>query len=194
MNQRTHNFITAALAFLSLVISGAALYVSWSQHDSDYDRAVLVQPGALPLSTVNEGSMPVELEVANTSKTNLQYFLRAHTNMGCIKGINGRPLFMPCDYESQVISLSKSDVGKNSFRHTLTLDAHAGAVKTHPLAYISAPDYFLTIEIIDASNGRNLYKSECFYVYHIDERVFGLYQPVIDTTGESEKRQRMCRP
>lgn len=194
MNQRTHNFITAALAFLSFVISGVALYLSWSQQDSDYDRAVLVQPGSLPLSTIEEASMLVELEVTNTSKTNLQYFLRAHTNMGCLKGVNGRPLFMPCDYESQVISLSKFDAGKNSFTHTLTLDPHAGAVKTHPLAYISDPDYFLTIEIIDASNGRNLYKSECFYVYHVDERAFSLDQPVIDTTGESEKRQRMCRP
>jgi|GEM_PF-5455857 len=194
MNQHTYNSATLALAILSLVISGVALHISWSQHDIDYNRAVLIQPGALPLSTVNEGSMSVELEVVNTSKTNLQYFLRANTNMGCIKGLYGRPLFMPCDYESQVISLSKSDVGKNKFKHKLTFDAHAGAIKTHPLAYFSAPDYFLKIEIIDASNGRSLYKSECFYSYHIDARVFGLDQPVIDTTGESEKRQKLCRP
>lgn len=194
MNQRTYNSATVALALLSLVVSAVALYVSWSQHDTDYDRAVLVQPGALPLSRINEGSTSVDLEVANTSKTNLQYFLRARTNMGCIKGTNGRPLFIPCEYESQVISLSKSDAGKNSYKHTLTFDARAGAVKSSPLAYISPPDYFLTIEIIDASNGRHLYKSECFYAYHVEAKAFGLDQPVIDTSGESERRQRLCRP
>lgn len=194
MNQRTYNFSTVTLALLSLMISTAALYVSWLQHDTDYDRAVLVQPGALPLSIINEGSTSVELEIVNTSKTNLQYFLRANTNMGCIKGTNARPLFMPCEHESQVISLSKSGAGKSSYKHTLTLDARAGAVKSSPLAYISPPDYFLTIEITDASNGRLLYKSECFYVYYFEAKTFGLDQPVIDTSGESERRQRLCSP
>lgn len=114
--------------------------------------------------------------------------------MGCIEGTNGRPLFMPCEYESQVTSLSKSDAGKSSYTHTLTLDARAGAVTSSPLAYISSPDYFLTIEIIDASNGRHLYKSECFYAYHVEAKEFGLDQPVFDTSGESERRQRLCRP
>lgn len=194
MNQRTYNSATVALAFLSLVGSSVALYVSLSQHDTDYDRAVLVQPGALPLTRIGEGSSSVDLEVANTSKTNLQYFLRARTNMGCIKGTNGRPLFVPCEHESQVISLSKSDAGKNSYKHTLTFDARAGAIESSPLSNISSPDYFLTVEIIDASNGRHLYKSECFYVYHDEAKAFRLDQPVIDTPGESERRQRLCRP
>jgi len=154
---------------------------------------VVVQPGALPLVRINEGSTSVELEVENTSKTNLQYFLRAYTNMGCIKGINGRPLFMPCEYESQVISLSKSDAGKSSYKHTLTVDARAGAEKSNSLAYTSSPSYFLTIEIIDASNDHPLYESKCFYAYDVEAKAFGLDQPVIDTSGESERRQRLCR-
>jgi len=194
MNQRTYNLATAALALLSLIVSVFALYVSWSQHYTDYNRAVLVQPGALPLHRISEGSTSIDLEIINTSKTNIQYFMRAHTNMGCINGKNGRPLFIPCDYESQVISLSKSDAGKSIYKHTLSFDNRAGAVKSNPLVYISPPDYFLMIEIIDASNGRNLYKSECFYSYHVEAKAFVLDQPVIDTSGESERRQKLCRP
>lgn len=194
MNQRTFNSATIGIAVLSLIVSSIALYVAWLQHNTDYDRAVLVQPGALPLTLIHEGQASFDLEIANTSKSNLHYFLRASTNMGCLKGANGRPLFIPCGYESQVISLSKSDAGKSTYKHTLNLDAHHGAVKSSPLAYISAPDYFLTIEIIDASNGRLLYKSECFYGYHVEAKAFGLDQPVIDTTGESERRQKQCRP
>lgn len=190
MNQRHFNFATV----LSLAISSIALYVSWSQYHADYDRTVLVQPGALPLTRINEGQTSFDLEITNTSKSNLQYFLRVSTNMGCLKGTSGRPLFVPCEYESQVISLGKSDVGKSAYKHTLNLDAHHGTVKSNPLAYISAPDYFLTIEVIDASNGRALYKSECFYGYHVDAKAFGLDQPVTDTTGESERRQKQCRP
>lgn len=74
MNQRTYNFIAVA----SLLVSVIALRVSCSQHDIDYARAVVVQPGALPLSRINEGSTSVDLEVVNSSKTNLQYFLRAN--------------------------------------------------------------------------------------------------------------------
>lgn len=194
MDQRTYNSVTVAIAVLSLAVSAIALSVSWSQHETDYERAVLVQPGALPLTRINEGNTSLNLEVANTSKTNLQYFLRARSNMGCIKGTNERPQFMPCDYESQVISLSKSDAGKNTYKHALTFDARAGAIKTSPLAYISPPDYYLMIEIIDASNGRQLFKSECFYGYHVEAKAFGLDQPVVDTSGESNKRQRACSP
>ncbi len=194
MDQRTYNSLTGAIAVLSLVVSAFALYVSWSQHDTDYDRAVVVQPGALPLSIVNEGGTTLDLEVSNTSKTNLQYFLRARTNMGCIKGTNERPQFVPCNYESQVISLSKSDAGRNTYKHTLSFDARAGSVNISPFAYISNPDYFFIIEIVDASNGRQLYKSECFYGYHVEAKAFGLDQPVVDTSGESERRQRTCRP
>jgi hypothetical protein len=194
MNERTFNLATVGTSVLSLIVSSIALYMSWSQHNSDYDRAVLVQPGALPLPRINEGQISFDLEIANTSKSNLQYFLRANTNMGCLKGTSGRSLFVPCEYESQVISLSKSDAGKSVYKHTLNLDAHPGAVKTNPIAYISDPNYVLTIEVIDAANGRLLYKSECFYRYHIEAKAFGLDQPVIDTTGESERRQKQCRP
>ena len=194
MDQRKHNLLTLAIVALSLLISAGALMVSWSQHDTDYAHAVMIQPGALPLVRINEGNSSFEFEITNTSKTNLQYFLRARTNMGCIKGANERPLFLPCSYESQIISLSKSDAGKSTYKHTFNLDAHSGAVETSPFAYISPPDYYLTIEIIDASNGRQLYKSECFYAYHVEAKAFGLDQPVVDSSGMSEKRQKACSP
>jgi hypothetical protein len=185
--------VSALASVLSAAVALIALFYVWSQHSADYDKAVLVQPGTLPLTRINKGQVSFNLEVANTSKSNLQYYLRANTNMGCLEGANGRPLFIPCGYESQVISLSKSDAGKSSYKHSFKLDAYPGAVKSHPLAYISEPNYFLAVEIIDASNGRILYKSECFYGYHLEAKVFSLDQPVVYPTGQSERRQRQCR-
>lgn len=194
MNERTFNVVTTVISVAALIMSAAALYLSLSQHNIDYEHAILVQPGAFPITKITEGQTSFDFDIANTSKSNLQYFLRASTNIGWINGTSERPVFYPSAYESQIIGLSKSDAGKSTYKHTLKLDAHPGAVKTSPLAYISEPKYVLTVEAVDASNGRILYKSECFYSYHIEAKTFVLDQPVIDTSGESEKRQKECRP
>lgn len=194
MTDRTCNLIAIGISILAILISIPALWLSWSQYSADYDRAVLVQPGALPLTRIDEGPLSFDLEIANTSKSNLQYFLRARSNMGCIDGPSGRPLFIPCGYESQVISLSNTEAGRNTYKHTLTLDAGPGAVAINPLASMSEPGHSLSVEILDASNGRVLYQSECFYRYDSVAKAFGLDQPIIDTSGESDRRQRQCRP
>ena len=144
------------------------------------------------MNDIKEGEVKFSLEVINTSKTNLQYYMRVETNMGFLEGANGKPQFLPFTYESQVVSLSKSGAGSNMYRHKLTLDAQHGAVETHPLAYISPPEYYLYIRLIDASNGRTLYSSKCFYSLHIESKKFILDQPLIDTSGESELCQQQC--
>lgn len=193
MKQRSYNLATITLTAFSLIISAIALFFSWTQRNADYDHAVSISAGALPLTRINKGKTSFDLEVFNTSKSNLQYFLRARTNIGCIKGANERPLFTPCDYESQVISLSKSDTRSSTYKHTIQLDVIAGTAKHLPLLHISPPNYFLMIELIDASNGHQLYKSQCFYVYHFEAKIFTIDQPIVDTSGESEKRQSACR-
>lgn len=194
MNQNTSNLVTQCLAVISIIIASFALYLSWSQQSADYGRSVVVQPGTLPITRINEGRNEIYLEIVNTSKSNLQYFLRASTNIGCLSGANGRPIVYPCAYESQIIGLSKSDAGKSSYKHMLALDAQYAPVKENPLSFTSTGDYFFTIEIIDASNGHLLFKSECFYGYQLEAKSFALDQPVLDTSGESDKRQRQCRP
>lgn len=192
MKEKSLKFITIGIATLSLIVSSLALYLSWSLHSKDYEKSVLIDPGALPLVEINEGENSIELGITNTSKSNLQYFLRADTNIGCLKGENSKPKFYPCSYESQIVSVSKASAGKSTYSHNLSLEAVHGAVETHPLAYISNADYYLSISIIDAGNGRTLYTSKCFYAYHVDSKVFVLDQPILDTSGDSEIRQQNC--
>ena len=193
VTDRIYNWVAISISVLALIISGLALYISWSQYDIDYDTAVLIKPGTLPIVQIKEGMNDFSLDISNTSKSNLQYFLRADTNMGCVDGEHSRPQIVPCRYESQVVSLSKIDAGNSGYRHIIRLDARNGAVETNPLAYASEPDYYMDIEIVDAANGKLLYKSECFYSYQIDAKVFALDQPVMDTSGESIEKQKLCR-
>lgn len=194
MEQTRFNWVSTVLSVIAIAISVVALRLSWSQHDTDYARAVVIQPGALPIANFSEGLNSIELELSNTSKTNLSYFLRIDTNMGCLNGNNPRDRFVPCGYESQIISLSKTDAGKSVYKHTVTLNAKAGAADTTALSYMSSPDYFLRVEAVDANDRRVLFRSECFYAYHVEARQFRIDQPVIDTSGASQRKQASCRP
>jgi len=193
MEQRAFDKTSIVIALFSLAISSVALFFSWSQHSSDYEKSALIRPGMLPLNNIPKGNSEFSLDVLNTSKNNLQYYLRVETNMGFLEGENGRPQYLPFSYESQVVSLSKSGAGGNVYKHTLSLDAQHGAVDTHPLAFISPAEYYIHIRIIDASNGLTLFSSKCFYGLHIEAGIFVLDQPVIDTSGESKVRQKECR-
>lgn len=193
MEQKTFNRITIVFVFLSLIISAIALFFSWSQYSADYDKSVLVKPGTLPLVTISEGKNAINLEVTNTSKTNLQYFIKVRTNIGFLDDVGGKPQYFPFSYESQLISLSKPSAGKNTYMHTVNLDAQDGSFNTSPLVYMSAVKYYFHVSVIDAGNGRNLYDSKCFYGFHREARKFVLDQPIIDTSGESDIRQKRCR-
>jgi acetamidase/formamidase len=193
MKQATYNKFSVVILIISLFLTFEVSYLSWSQHNIDYDKSVLIVPGPLPVVKISEGETILELEVANTSKANVTYFLRADTNMGCLTGENSKPQLYPCRYESQMVSLSKYSAGKDTYAHKLSLDAQNGSVGTHPLSLISPAEYYLSVSIIDVDNGRILYNSKCFYVYHIDAKVFTLDQPVLDTSGESGVRQANCR-
>ncbi|MBU1405523.1 MAG: hypothetical protein KKA71_08790, partial [Proteobacteria bacterium] len=113
MNERTFNVVTTAISVAALIMSAAALCLSLSQHYVDYEHAILVQPGTFPITKIIEGKTSFDFDIANTSKSNLQYFFRASTNIGWINGTSERPVFYPSIYESQIIGLSKSDAGKS---------------------------------------------------------------------------------
>lgn len=193
MNQGTHNTLATVISTLSLSLSCIAIYLAWDQNHTDYEKSVVISPGTLPLSQINEGKTPLILEVVNTSKQNFQYVLRVTSNMGCVTGTNGRLGAFPCGYQSQVISLSKADAGRHFYKHSLSLDAVPGAVKTNALAYMSLAGYFLDVEIIEAKDGHTLYRSNCFYAYHSGPKAFSIDQPSLDTSGESHERQKQCR-
>ncbi|MGC3965152.1 MAG: hypothetical protein QM803_18045 [Rhodocyclaceae bacterium] len=192
MKNRLFNKISIVISFLALGVSLFTLCLFWSQNNADYEKAVVVQPGVLPMPRINKGKNPLEIEIVNTSKNNLRYFLRVSTNMGCIEGKGGRPKFVPCGYESQSISLSKIDAGQSSYKHILSLDAYPSEGRSNPFLYISEPTYYLTVEALDVVSGQTLYRSECFYSYHTEAQAFGLYQPVAG--GDEESRQKLCRP
>lgn len=189
----TSNLVSNTLAAAALIVSLLALSLSSRQFNSDYAASAVVQPGALPAREIKLGNNQLDFEVQNTSKNNLEYYLRANTNMGFIDGPGNRPQLVPTGYESQTVSLSKSDLPKSSYAHKLSLNAGTVGPEMPLLATLSDPNFYLLVEIVDARNGKTLFSSVCYYHFNRDSQGFVLDQPVIDTSGESEKRQAGCR-
>lgn len=183
---------TNVLSLIAIAISVIALVVSVLQLQSDYSPSVALQPGALPLTEIALGPKQLEFEVQNTSKSNVDYYLRVRSNIGFIDGPGNKPQAFPTSYESQTVRLGKAEWAKSSYSHKLTLDAGTEEPQMPLLATLSGADYYLLVEVLDARNGRTLLSSICYY--HFDKRTssFILSQPVIDTTGESQKRQASC--
>ncbi|MEA9705827.1 hypothetical protein [Xanthomonas campestris] len=188
------NKTTNAIAIASLVISMIALAFSIIQYREEYSETVTLQPGALPIEVVKLGENPIELTIQNTGKSDLRYFLRVASNMGSIKGSKARPTRIMMDYESQIISLSKSGLPGNSFNHKLVLDTGESGPKMSPTAFLSDPEFYFSVEIINARNGKILFSSNCFYIFHATPSVYGLQQSMDDSTGESAKQQADCHP
>lgn len=193
MTKTTSDLVSNALSALALLVSVIALVVSLKQFHSDYFGSALVQPGALPVKQVKLGNNSLEFEVQNTSKNNLEYYLRVESNMGFIDGPANRPQLVPTGYESQSISLSKAELPGSSYKHQLVLNAGTAAPKMPVLAIMSDSSFYLSVEIMDARNGQTLFSSVCYYYFNTDSDRFILDQPIIDTSGESQRRQAGCR-
>lgn len=182
------------VAVLALVVSACALLLQRLQYQSDYEEAVVVSPGVLPLKRITSAEpLEFELSVINTAKSNTEYFLRVNSNAACVDGINGRPQFIPCTYESRIIRLSKPEAGSHQHIHKLRLQAPS-SVDMPLLAYSSDPKYFLEVEIISSRNGRSLFQSTCYYTFNSERKSLDLYEPVLDTSGQSKVLQAMYFP
>lgn len=179
------------ISCIALAVSGLTYWQAKRQFDTDYDAAVIVSPGVLPIKRILEGEQKFPLEVSNTAKENVGYFLRIASNMACVKGDESKPQLVPCGYESQIIHLSKPEAGSHKYTHGILVNATAGAVPM-PLAYTSDPKYYLSVEVVNASNGKALFQSLCYYIYAPEEKSFSLYQPVMDTSGKSKILQSKC--
>lgn len=180
------------IAISSLVISVAALTLSIIQYMREYSDTVALQPGALPIEIVKLGENPIELTIQNTGKSDLRYFLRVASNMGSIAGSNSKPTYF--GYESQIISLSKSELPGSSFNHKLVLTTGNSGPKMNPLAYLSDPEFYFSVEVINARNGKKLFSSNCFYMFQSEPRVYALQQTLQDSSGESARQQAGCQP
>lgn len=189
----TSSHISNIIAVLALIVSGIALTISWNQYQRDYSETVLIQPGMLPVREIKLGENSLVFVVQNTSKSNIQYYIRVNSNLGFIDGPGNKPQMTSGGYESQVVSLGKSGLPNSSFSHRLVLDAGDTEPNMHPQAYLSDPEYYLSVEILNARNGKSLFSSTCYYMFHRSSQSFGLEQPVVDTTGESARRQAGCR-
>ena len=188
----TSNQIANSVAALSLLLSSIALYASLQQYRNDYSEAVLIQPGALPIQEIKLGKSPIEFTVQNTSRTNIRYYMKVSSNFLFIDGTNRKPTDF--SYESQIISLSKAELPGDSFTHKINLNAGETAPKMHPLAFLSDADFYLSVEILNARNGKNLFSSNCYYKFHRASQSYGLEQPVFDSSGDAERRQAGCHP
>jgi hypothetical protein len=129
--------------------------------------------------------------VTNTSKADTAYFLRVRSNAVNVEGDHGRAQFIPGSYESQTIRLSKPEGEKHSHVHKLRLQAPSH-VDMPVLSYTSDPKYFLDVEVISSRNGKALFKSSCYYLFSSESKTLVLYDPVIDTSGESKVLQAQC--
>ncbi|MBF9171780.1 hypothetical protein ABFU49_13955 [Xanthomonas campestris pv. campestris] len=180
------------IAISSLIISVAALTFSIIQYREEYSDTVTLQPGALPIEVVKLGENPIELTIQNTGKSDLRYFLRVASNMGFIVESKSKPTYF--DYESQIISLSKSGLPGNSFNHKLVLNTGDSGPKMNPLAYLSDPEFYFSVEVINARNGKTLFSSNCFYMFQSMPQVYALQQTLQDSSGESARQQAGCHP
>lgn len=181
-------------AAISLVASALTLWQLRIQYVADYDAAVFLTPGVLPLKKMSAtNTLELNLEVTNTAKINIDYFLRVNSNFACVNGNMQRDPFFQCTYESQIVQLSKSEAGSHKQTHKISIQAAPGAPDMNPFAYQSDPKYFLSVEVIDARNGKALLQSICYYTYTPDTKVFGIYMPAIDTLGESRVLQSKCQ-
>ncbi|MGO1069621.1 hypothetical protein [Lysobacter sp. CA199] len=188
------NQVSTGVSVVALIVSFVALGISVLQYRSDYSETVVVQPGALPVRLIKLGKTELDLEVQNTSRSNLRYFIRVESNMGFIHGPVERTRSVATGYQSQVISLMRSDLPKSSFTHRLVLDAGTVGPTVRPLAIFSDPEFFLSVEVLNASTGKVLFESTCYYMFHTEYKTFQLEQPAVDTTGEADRRQIACNP
>jgi hypothetical protein len=193
MKDSTHNNFAISIAILALLVSGASLWLSYLKYNKNFAGSVVVHSAYLRNASIPKEAHSFELNVINTSGSNLNYVLKIDTNMGCIKGEDARPELAPCQYASQAVTLTNVGAGNNRHHHKVILEAYPGALKTNPLAYASSPGYFFEVEVIDGSDYEVLYKSKCFYSYSTDNHQFRLYQPVLDTSGRSRVIQKECR-
>lgn len=177
---------------LSTVIATLAYRQSQSQFDIDYDAAVNISPGTLPVKVIpSDKSIELNLLVTNTSKTNLKYFVQAESNAACLTGESARSRLIPCMFESRIITLSKPEAGAQSHTHKLTVKAPT-SVDMPALAYSSAPIFYLALDVLDESNGRRLFRSKCFYTFQAESKSLVLYEPVMDTTQQGKSIQSEC--
>lgn len=183
------NLLISFMAFITSIIS---ICIAGSQYYEDYRANIIVEPGTYPIEKIRLNNNDLNLVVQNTSKKNLYYFIRVETNIGCINGEKKKPILAPCMmYESQILGLSKIDIGKSSYKHKLKLKAEV-VENNIDLKELSDPNYYITVNIVNAKNMENIFYSKCYYLYNYESKVFVLDQPVFDTTGESIKRQKQC--
>lgn len=192
MSNSNAQYINLVLTALLLLPTGFSAYMGWRQYMADHKVALVMAPGTLPITDISVGEHLLSLETINTSKSNIQYILRVETNLGPVFGEHAKPTEFNLYYESQLISLGGIATGQNRYRHDIMIDARPGAVEAHPLAYISDSDYYISVEVLNAHTGQEIFLSNCYYVFFEDSSTFTLHQPIFDG-GEAKKKQVDCR-
>ena len=184
---------TLVVAWLSLIIASVSAIFTGLTYWKDYEEAVIIAPGTLPLRAVYHGDpKTLNLKVANTSNSNMKYQLRVESNTFCVEGEDARPKLLPCNYETRVVQLSKPSAGSHEYTHKITLAAPE-RVEMNRLSYMSDPVHYLSVEVLSAPDGEPLFRSRCYYTFSAEKRGLVLYEPVLDTSGESDILQAECR-
>lgn len=193
MTDRRIAIASFLVALFALVVSAAAFMQSRAQYLADYEQEVTVTANEWPINPISSVKpSQVSIEVRNTSKRNLEYVLRLTGNAICTSEREKSEVFLPCQYESRAVRISKPEAGAHFQVHKLFVRALPGAVKINPLAYVSDPNYFVTLEVVNAANGTTLHKTTCYYAYAVETGSLSLYKPIIDTSGKSKTLQASC--
>lgn len=192
LTDRQISFLAMLFAGLAVAVSVVSCRQSSKQSAEDYDAAVLLSPGVLPIKTIpSDKPVEVDIVVTNTSKKNLAYFLKIDANSACVTGSDSKPQLLPCRFESSIIKVSKIDAGNHSFKHKIAFTAPT-SVRMSAMALHSDPDHLIRLEVIDAANGKSLFLSECYYYFDPKIKSLQLYRTVLDTSGESQRLQARC--
>lgn len=192
LTDRQISFFAMLFAGLAVAVSIVSCLQSTRQSAEDYDAAVLLSPGVLPIKTIpSDKPVEVEITIANTSKKNLAYYLKVDTNSACVTGSESKPQLVPCRFESPIIKISKIDAGNHSFRHKIAFTAPT-SVPMSAMAYHSEPEHSIRLEVVNAANGKSLFLSECYYFFDTRSKSLQLYRTVMDTSGESQRLQARC--
>ena len=193
MTDRLIAQIALIISVVSVCIAFGTFLIDRKQLNLEYAEEVFVHIQGWPFKKINRTPyQEVPIEITNTSKTNLEYYLRVNGNAVCVQENDDYRFLEGCAFESKISSLSKSQGKRDKRIHNLKIYVSKNSIKMHPLSYSSDPDYYINIEVLSAKNGKKLFSSKCYYSFIPKTDTLHFYEPEIDTSGRDKILHSYC--
>lgn len=203
MTEKRIALFSLLVAFVALIFSIRTYNMQKSQYDYDYQEELLFESKDWPLKRISSNSgKSLTFSLKNTSKKNVDYFIRLYGEGVCIQKTEKLDLFDSCDLESKIHTLSKPEAGAHSKKHSVYLSAIVDERVIAPLNFGSdneidsgidiSPRFSVKVEIVSANSGKTLYQSKCSYSYDFESKSLNFYKPIIDTSGLDKVLHSEC--